>query len=360
MKTVLKRLEPVFETCGVDAILVTDPYNLHYLTGFTGEGIAFLSRDSGTIVTDSRYTLACEQSAGARGFEVCEISTEKGYVAFAQELTDRAGATTIGFENGSISYAKYARYREGLPEVTWVKLEEALDELRFVKTDEEIEYMRKAAHIADAAFLRTLPYIKPGVTELEITARLEFEMKMGGADGLAFDTIIASGYHSAMPHAVPDEKRIEEGDFVTMDFGCKYRGYCSDMTRTIVVGKASERQKEIYELVLRAQLAAEEALHAGVVGKDIDRIARDIFREAGMDQYFGHGLGHSVGLFIHEEPRLSVREERTILENMIETVEPGLYIPGFGGVRIEDMVAVTADGIDILCESPKELMELAI
>ena len=196
------------------------------------------------------------------------------------------------------------------------------------------------------------------MTEKEVAAELEYSMKKHGAEGLSFSTIVASGLHSSMPHAIPTDKPIEKGDFVTMDFGCVYEGYCSDMTRTVVVGKADEKQKEIYEIVRRAQQNCLDHLRAGISGQEADGYAREVISDAGYGEYFGHGTGHSVGLVIHEEPRISPLDRTILRENMIETVEPGIYIPGFGGVRIEDMVVITADGYRNYAHSPKELIEL--
>ena len=196
------------------------------------------------------------------------------------------------------------------------------------------------------------------MTELEVAAKLEYIMKLNGADKLSFESIVASGINSSKPHAEPGRKKIETGDFLTMDFGCVYQGYCSDMTRTIVVGKASEKQKEIYNTVLKAQLAVLDMLKPGLKGKEYDKVARDVIYGAGFEGYFGHGLGHSVGLEIHENPRFSMIEEDIVEAGMIMTVEPGIYIPDFGGVRIEDMVVLTEDGYENLTHSRKELIEL--
>ena len=229
-----------------------------------------------------------------------------------------------------------------------------------IKTEEELTYLARAEEIGDKAFEKLLKVVKPGMTELEVAAELEYLMKKEGAEDLSFNTIIASGLNSSMPHAIPGYKKLEVGDFVTCDFGCKYKGYCSDMTRTFVLGKASEKQKEIYNVVLKAQLAGLAAVKAGVSGSSVDKVSRDIIAEAGYGEYFGHGLGHSVGLFIHESPRLSPSDDTILQAGMIETVEPGIYVPGFGGVRIEDMVVVTEDGCRNLAHSPKELIEVPI
>ncbi len=343
----------------LDAILISDGYNMRYITGFSGAtGYVYISDKQAVILTDSRYTEAAEKEN--TGFEVIEISVEKGYYAWLKELAEKDGAVKVGFEDQSVLYSQYASLCRNQVFPKLMEVGNILERMRIVKSEEELEYLRKAEEIGDMAFAHILKFIKPGMTELEIAAELEAEMKRNGAENLSFDTIVASGPNSSLPHAVPGMRRVQDGDFITMDFGCKYNGYCSDMTRTIVLGKASDKQKEIYNIVLKAQLAALDAVKAGVKGKDIDKVARDIITEAGYGKNFGHGLGHSVGLFIHESPRFSSTEETEILANTIETVEPGIYIPGFGGVRIEDMIIVTEDGHINLAHSPKELIELEI
>ena len=239
-----------------------------------------------------------------------------------------------------------------------MELGEEVNLLRCIKTEEELEKVAKAEAIGDQAFQKILGDIKPGVTELTIAAKLDYYMRELGAEGNSFDTIVASGLHSAMPHAVPTAKKLEKGDFITMDFGCRYDGYCSDMTRTVVLGEASSKQKEIYGIVLKAQMAALEQICAGKTVSEVDQVARGLIAEAGYGEYFGHGLGHSVGLFIHEEPRLSPKCHSVLQKNMTMTVEPGIYIPEFGGVRIEDLVVITEKGCRNLAHSPKELIEL--
>ena len=242
--------------------------------------------------------------------------------------------------------------------ISWKPLGDLIERERRIKTPEELKLLRKAEAIGDKAFSDILNILKPGMTELEVAAELEYSMKKNGATGLSFDTIAASGINSSMPHAIPGTKKLENGDFLTMDFGCLYEGYCSDMTRTVVIGKASDEQKKIYNIVLKAQTEAVSGIRAGLKCIDVDRIARSIIEEAGYGRYFGHGLGHSVGLYIHESPALNTRDETVLVEGMIETIEPGIYIPGFGGVRIEDMGAVTKDGYDNFASSPKELIEI--
>ena len=312
----------------LDAILISDGYNMRYLSGFGGAtGYLYISADQKVLMTDSRYTTQAKQEAPK--FAVVEVSTEKGYRELITECIRKDQAKTIGFED-----------------------------LRCIKTEEELEKVAKAEAIGDQAFQKILGDIKPGVTELTIAAKLDYYMRELGAEGNSFDTIVASGLHSAMPHAVPTAKKLEKGDFITMDFGCRYDGYCSDMTRTVVLGEASSKQKEIYGIVLKAQMAALEQICAGKTGSEVDQVARGLIAEAGYGEYFGHGLGHSVGLFIHEEPRLSPKCHSVLQKNMTMTVEPGIYIPEFGGVRIEDLVVITEKGCRNLAHSPKELIEL--
>lgn len=342
---------------GADALLVSDGANMRYLSGFRGAtGYLYISNARRVLATDSRYTTMAK--AEAPDFEVIELRTGETYAQLLNRLMEADNAEKVAFEDAYLLYADYQKLQEGCAGRLTVPLGESLDLLRCVKADWEIERLAKAEEIGDQAFAHILGVLKPGMTELSVAAELEYFMKTHGAENLSFETIVASGANSSMPHAMPSGKKLEKGDFVTMDFGCVYEGYCSDMTRTVVIGKADEKQKEIYRIVLEAQLAGLEACKSGVRGCDADKAARDVIAKAGYGDYFGHGLGHSVGLYIHEEPRLSPRCETALLPNMLQTVEPGIYLPGFGGVRIEDMVVVTKDGCRNLTHSPKELIEL--
>jgi len=227
-----------------------------------------------------------------------------------------------------------------------------------IKASWEIERISKAEAIGDMAFSHILGYIKEGVSERDIAAELEYFMKKQGAEKTSFDTIVISGKKTSMPHGTPDDKKIENGDFVTLDFGCVYEGYCSDMTRTVAVGKADERQKEIYNIVLEAQLTGLNAIKSGVVCKNADEMARNVIEKAGYGKYFGHSLGHGVGLMIHELPNLSPKSEMMLEDNMVVSCEPGIYIPDFGGVRIEDLVVVSGEKCTILSKSQKNLIEI--
>ncbi len=347
----------IFEKKDIDAILITDPLNMQYLSGFTGgEGILYISRNKRILITDSRYTEAAESQSD---FEIIEESIRHRRVQILAEHIKDDDIENIGFEDLSMSFADFQKYRKNLPGVKkWITLGRVINDLRMIKTKDEISCMAKAADIACEAFEAVIKLIKPGMTELEGAAELEYQMKKRGAQDVSFKAIFAAGKNSSMPHAVPTAYKVQEGDFITMDFGCKVDGYCSDMTRTVAVKYVADKQREVYDTVLKAQLAGLDAARAGLTGAAVDKVSRDIIAEAGYGKYFGHALGHSVGLFIHEEPRLSPNEETVLKPNMIETVEPGIYIPGEFGVRIEDMVIITDNGCRNFCTSPKELIVL--
>lgn len=355
----------------LDGILVSSPANMRSSVGFCGEGIVYISKSEQFVFTDSRYTIAAKEECPE-----AEVIQYKGnmYENWITLLEERIGKEKmaqrfIGFEDEVMTVQTYQAVEEllkkyELENMTLVPLHKSLDALRQIKTEEEIQSIERAEHIGDEAFAKIIEKIKECrqsgelLTEKQVAAYLEFYMKELGAEGTSFDTIAASGIHSSMPHAIPTDKVLEEGDFLTMDFGCKVNGYCSDMTRTIVIGTADEKQKEIYNTVLRAQEAAIESVKSGMRGCEVDAIARDIIREAGYGECFGHSLGHSVGLMIHETPCFSPKDENILKPGMVITVEPGIYVEGFGGVRIEDVVVITEDGCRNITHSPKELIEL--
>lgn len=352
-----QRIQKVLEENKLDAILVSDGYNMRYISGFRGNtGYLYLSESRQVLLTDSRYTVQAGEEAA--GFEIMEISHNCGYGELLKQLLEEDQKYSIGFEDLHVIYADFMKIKDSCPKRSWMPLGHSLNRLRIVKTKEEIALLEQAEAIGDQAFSYILNEIRPGVTELEIAAKLDYFMKSHGASDNSFETIVASGVNSAMPHAIPSEKKIAYGDLVTMDFGCIYKGYCSDMTRTIVVGKAENKQREIYNTVLRAQDAALSIIREGLTGREVDQAARDIITEAGYGPYFKHALGHSVGLYVHEEPRLSPQNREALIAGTIETVEPGIYLPGFGGVRIEDMIVVLEDGHRNLAKSTKKLIEL--
>lgn len=339
----------------LDALIITNRDNIRYISGYCGDtGVLFLSQDRSVILTDFRYIFQAKKEASDS--ECIDIGTE-GYSETLHRLCGEE-IKRIGFEAAHVLCSELTAWKKKITDAEFVDVEDELEELRIIKIPSEIRYIKEAEHIGDLAFKEILEFLKPGVTELEIAARLEFIMKMHGAEGISFSPIVASGIHSSMPHAVPTEKKLESGDFVTMDYGCIYHGYCSDMTRTVVIGKASDKQKQIYNTVLRAQEAVLQQIQPGMTGTQVDAIARNLIDEAGYKGCFGHGLGHGVGLNIHESPRASVKYTKTLAAGMTLTVEPGIYINDFGGVRIEDLGVLTESGYDNFTFSPKELIEL--
>jgi Xaa-Pro aminopeptidase len=268
------------------------------------------------------------------------------------------GIKRLGFEKDFVTVGNYQKLAEGLSGIELVGLDDTIIELRAVKDLEEIELLAQAEAIGDKAFAHILDFLRPGLTERQVAIELERHMQDLGASGTSFETIVASGPRSAMPHGVASERVIGKNEFVKLDFGCVYKGYCSDMTRTVVVGKADGKQREIYHIVLEAQMAALAGIKAGITGVEADALARDVIVAKGYGDNFGHGLGHGVGLAIHELPRASRLSDNVLQPNSIVTVEPGIYLPGWGGVRIEDMVVVQEDGVRNLTSSPKELIEI--
>ncbi len=378
-KVIKMNYNEIFEKKNGNVLLITDRYNLRYYTGFRGgEGTAVVTPTGRYLIVDSRYTEAAKEDVAIKGsgFTVIEFNNdEPKFKILAGILIEMTGNINILFEDKSLTVSEFKEISHGIAEafkkyypqfeeilrsslMNWIPAGDNLEIPRRIKTPEEIQLLREAEAIGDKAFQDVIRLLKPGMTELEVAAEIEYSLKKHGAEGLSFDTIAASGINSSKPHAIPGRKKLENGDFLTMDFGCVYEGYCSDMTRTVVIGRADDEMKKVYNTVLKAQTEAVQAIKAGLVCMDVDKIARDIIAAEGYGQYFGHGLGHSVGLYIHESPALNTRDETILEEGMIETIEPGIYIPDKYGVRIEDMGAVTAEGYDNFASSAKELIEI--
>lgn len=351
----IKMIREMLSKIGADGIFLYSPENRRYASGFTGStGYVIISEKDAGFVTDFRY----KNQAGiqCQGFEIIENKTP--LVDYLVDVIRKYSIKKLAYEDAFMTVSFYNNLKDKLENVEFIPLKESEGNIRIIKDQEELNNIKKAAEIADKAFKHILDYVKPGVTERDVAIELEFFMKNNGATGLSFESIVASGWRSSLPHGVATDKKINLGELLTLDYGCVYNGYCSDMTRTIVIGKADEKQKKIYGIVLKAQKEALAHIKPGVLGKDVDKIARDIIIEAGYGDYFGHGLGHGVGLAIHEEPRLSPAGETVLETNMVVTDEPGIYIPDFGGVRIEDLVVVGKDGPIVYSNSPKELIEL--
>lgn len=340
------------------AAAVFDPSNMFYLTeGYTGEGLVFISQNRRVIVTDFRYTEQAQRQAP--GFEV--IMTEKGRSGdqVVSQLVQEENITCVRTETNYISVDRFGKLRAALgEEVSCLPLDEMPQKLRQIKTPSEVLAIRKACNITADAFRAILPKIREGMTEKELQIELNFTMLRLGADTMAFDTIIASGENGSLPHAIPGNRAIRRGDMITMDFGAKVGNYCADMTRTVAFGEPSQEMRRIYETVLRAQTMCEDALAAGKVCSDIDKIARDYIDARGYAGRFGHGLGHAVGIDIHEEPRLSPACQDVLRAGIVITVEPGVYVPGVGGVRIEDTCLVKENGCEALTDADKQLIIL--
>ncbi len=339
------------------ALLVKSEVNRFYLTGFrSSDGFVLISRERAEFFTDSRYIEAAR--ATVRHLAV-SLSTDA--MAHIREWLAAEGITTLYIEAGATTVKSLAALKQALGEVT-VSEEDTFDrliaDLRCVKTPAELNAMRQAQKMTDDTFAYITERLAVGRTEREIMLDMEYHMRRLGSEGVAFDFIVVSGKNSSLPHGHPTDKVVEHGDFVTMDFGAVVDGYRSDMTRTVAVGAASDEGRRVYNTVLAAQTAALAAIHAGAVCKDIDRVARDLIDNAGYKGCFGHGLGHSVGLDIHEMPALSPRCDTVLKAGTVMTVEPGIYLEGKFGVRIEDMVIVTEDGYENLTKSPKELLIL--
>ncbi|MDU4270742.1 MAG: Xaa-Pro peptidase family protein [Enterococcus hirae] len=350
----VEKLRKKMQEENLDSFLITSPYNLRYLTNFTGTtGVAVITLEKAFFITDFRYT---EQAAAqAQGFEI--IKNVGPIFEEVADLVQKEGLRELGFEETTVSFLEYSVLEE-IIDAQLIPISGMIEELREIKDEEEIAIIEKACSIADLAYDHILKMIQPGMTEIEVANQLDFYMRSLGASGVSFETIVASGLRSAMPHGVASKKIIEQGDLITIDFGCYYEGYVSDMTRTFAIGDPGEQLKEIYQIVLEAQLAVLEVAKPGVTGKQLDAVARDYITKHGYGEAFGHSTGHGIGLEIHEGPNVSVRAEKQFVPGNIITDEPGIYLPGIGGVRIEDDLLITSDGNRVLTHSPKELIIL--
>ncbi len=348
------RLERFFTAHDLDAILFSNLANIRYLSGFTGsEGALLVTRDQCSLLCDSRYTT--QAAAEVLECRVCQFSDRNALVA---ELADELGLGRIGFESAHTSVAVFGELSSCLSGRELIPLDAELDQIRACKDLAEVEALSRVAELSSQALLACLACLEPGISEASLAWELEREMRLRGAEGRAFDFIVASGERGAMPHGRASEKSIRSGELVTIDFGACKDGYVSDETVTVALGRPDPRAAELYDVVREAHDLAIAAVRPGMSCRDLDAVARDHIRERGYGEYFGHGLGHGVGLEVHEKPAISPRSSMTVQEGMVFTIEPGLYIPGFGGVRIEDTVLVQGDGCRLLTQVPKELLLL--
>jgi Xaa-Pro aminopeptidase len=351
----LEKIRNRFKELSVDGLLITSEYNRRYMTGFTGTaGVALISEDKAVFITDFRYT---EQAA--KEVEDFEIVQHSGpIIEEVAHIVKKLGIKKLGFEQEHLTYQAYSSYKHALSDSEFVPVSGAVEKLRLIKSPAEIKILKEATEIADAAYKHILTYVKPGLKEIEVANELEFFMRKNGAVSSSFDIIVASGYRSALPHGVASDKEIEKGDFVTLDFGAYYKGYCSDITRTFAVGEPSDELKKIYSTVLEAQLRGMNGIKPGMTGKEADALTRDYIKEQGYGEFFGHSTGHGLGMEVHEGPALSFRSETILETGMVVTVEPGIYVAGLGGVRIEDDTVITEAGNESLSHSPKDLIIL--
>ena len=352
----MKNLEKYLALLSDDSIglLLTSRYSRYYGAEFDiAEGVAVVTKKGCRYFTDSRYIEAAQN--GIRGFDVIMVDRANPYSKLLNEAIADFGITALGFEEVYLTVAEFNAYEEKL-NARLVSMNDAIYGLRAVKEEWELELMRKAQAIADTAFAEVLAKIKVGMTEKQLQAELIYCLLKNGGEGLSFDPIVVSGPNTSLPHGVAGDRVIQQGDFVTMDFGVLYKGYCSDMTRTVAVGFATEEMKKVYDTVLAAQLAGIAASHAGVIGRDVDAAARKVITDAGYGEYFGHGYGHSLGMEVHESPSPSPSGERAMEKNMIASAEPGIYLPGKFGVRIEDVVIFKENGVENITHSPKNLI----
>lgn len=352
----LKRLRAFVKENQLDGIIINKPENRRYFSGFTGSsGILVISDSENKLLTDFRYVEQASQQAPL--YQVIRFGAPASLNEVLGTVAKSLGLHKVGFEGDFVTYDVYRALIAALPGLELVPVR--TDGLRMAKDKGELRLLKKAVEVADDAFTHILSFLRPGVKEYDVAVELEYKMRQLGAEKAAFDIIVASGKRGALPHGQASDKRIGQGDFVTMDFGAVYQGYHSDITRTVVIGKANAKQRELYNIVLASQMAGIQAVRAGKICSDVDAAARKVIEDAGYGEYFGHGLGHGVGLAIHEDPRLSSANTTVALaDNMTVTVEPGIYLPDWGGLRIEDTVVVGSGGADILTASDKRLIEL--
>ena len=353
-----RQIAEKLDAFGIDAMLLTCEANRFYASGFHSagtDGVALVTRRKAYYFTDSRYTEAAARVV--RDAEIAEVRAGRGYGALLREAVESQNIRRMGCEDAYMTVRDYETYRKALP-CELVPATELLLELRRVKDPQEQEIMIAAQRIAEKALEEILNEIRPGVTEKEIAARLQYLMLHYGAENMSFDPIVVSGPNGSLPHGVPSEKTVQRGEFVTMDFGCIYHGYCSDMTRTVAVGFVTDEMRKVYETVLSAQAAGIAAARAGASGKTVDGAARAVIAAAGYGSFFGHSFGHGVGVEIHESPNASPLNDAPLPAGAVISAEPGIYLPGKLGVRIEDVLILKEDGCRDITKAPKELLVL--
>ena len=358
----MDRLRGLFEEAEIDAMLISQPESRFYLSGYTGHdlpprdsaGYLIIGRDGAVLLTDPRTSEQAEHEAPH--YEVVVYTHGARSSQRIAETVQKFGAKRLGFESIHLPHAIWAGFGEAIKDhAELIPCKDVVDRLRITKDPAELRSLQAAIDVLDDCFEHLVRYeLRVSRTEKEIATAVEQYLQSRGAT-TSFPSIVASGPNASMPHAVPTDRQLQEGEPITMDIGARVDGYCSDMTRTVCIGTPSDKLREIHDLVLRAQLRAEEEIRRGMTGQQADAIARDFLQEAGYGEAFSHGLGHGIGLEVHEPPWVSLRGEHPLGEGMVFSVEPGIYLPGWGGVRIEDLVVMEGDGVRVLCRSPKAL-----
>jgi Xaa-Pro aminopeptidase len=356
LKQRINKLTTILNEHQIDAAIISEKNNIRYYSGFTSEdAILLIHKSACYLITDFRYIEQAQLQSPE--FNIVDAPGPKTG-PFIRKACMELGAKRICFDGDTISYSTYISFKEALLPLELIPDKGIPSGLRLLKTEEEINHIRNAAALADKGFQHILNYIRPGVSEKEIALELELFLRNNGSEGLAFPIIAASGKNGALPHAEPTNKKLNKGEFITFDFGCKISGYCSDMTRTVSLGEPENEMRKIYEITLEAQKLALKIIKPGLTGIEVDKQAREYIAEKGYGEYFGHGLGHGVGLNVHEAPKLSTSGENVLQPGMVVSVEPGIYLPGKGGVRIEDLVVITENGYYNLVSSRKDLIIL--
>ena len=355
MHSRLQHLRSHFEKLDINAFLVSFLPHLRYLSGFSGSsGLGIVTKRSAYLITDGRYTEQIKREV--RGWEVF-IAKNGLFDELKKQLRSRSG-WRIGFDGNTLLYAQFKLLKKILPGIKFLPKVEIIDALTAIKDDGEIQKIKRAVEISDRVFIELLNVLKPGITELEIAAEITYRQRKLGAEGDSFEAIVASSERSALPHGHATRRKIRHHDWITLDFGCVYEGYRSDLTRTIAIGNPHADARKIYNIVLDAQERSIEACRSGMKAKDLDAVARDVIKNRGYGEYFQHSLGHGLGLQVHEAPRIAKQSKATLETGNVVTIEPGIYLPGFGGVRIEDVVVVADGHCDVMTRSPKELIVL--
>lgn len=351
----IDKLRLALQEQGLKALLITNATNRLYMTGFTGSsGYVLVTEAKAYLLTDFRYMTQAPQQATA--YEVVEHAPRA--MDTVKQLLEQQGIRKVGFEQNDLTYGTYLSTAQALSGIELAATDGVVERLRIIKDASELAVMQEAADLADRTFTHILGFLKPGVKELDIALEIEMFVRKNGAASTSFETIVASGERSALPHGKASDRLLQPNEFVKMDYGAYYKNYCSDITRTVVLGKPTDKHKEIYNIVLEAQLEALDKIRPGMTGKEADALCRDVITRYGYGDYFGHGTGHGLGMEIHEEPRLSRQGNTVLTPGMTVTVEPGIYLPGFGGVRIEDDIVITETGIKIVTQSSKDFIVL--